>query len=473
MRAEKPMSKELLRKFRTMLLPGLKRWIVIIFFGIVVIVVGTLLLLGYHPITVTGSFLRDLMEHAAEVLPHRISGIMAITIGGLIVCFAVIRAILSILGAYIPDDRESIPEALYKRRHLDSGPKIAVIGGGTGLSTMLRGLKNYTTNITAIVTVGDDGGSSGRLRAELGVLPPGDIRNCITALADEEKVVTDLFQYRFESGQGLEGHNFGNLFLTAIYSMTDGNFMEAVRVAGKVLNIKGTVLPATLKAIQLSAEMEDGSMVAGESHITEAGGRIKRLICEPEDLKATPEAIEAILDAELIILGPGSLYTSIIPNLLIKGIADAIRKSKAKKLYVCNVMTQKGETEDYTVGDHCEALLAHSGTPMDKGYKLIDAVLINDQIPVIPPGTPARPVPFDQDKIRSFGLIPVKRGLVSPQSAGHHDPQMLSKIIMLWFFRTKRRKPVNKVDGSPFSIELGDDAELNSNELESKSTIST
>lgn len=463
------MSKELVRKFRTMLLPGLKRWIVILSLGIIVIVIGTLLLLGYHPITVTGSFLRDLMEHAAEVLPHRISGIIAITVGGLIVCLAVVRVIISVVGAYIPDERESIPEALYNRRHLNSGPKIAVIGGGTGLSTMLRGLKSYTNNITAIVTVGDDGGSSGRLRAELGVLPPGDIRNCITALADEEKVVTDLFRYRFESGEGLEGHNFGNLFLTALYSMTKGDFMEAVRVAGKVLNIKGQVLPATLEGVQLIAKMKDGSTITGESNITEAGGGIDSLTCEPVDCKATPEAIEAILDAELIILGPGSLYTSIIPNLLISGIADAVRSSKAKKLYVCNVMTQKGETTDYSVGDHVEAILDHSNTPKEVGYKLIDAVLVNDQLPEIPVASPARPVHLDQEKVRSFGLIPVKRGLVSPESGVHHDPQLLSKVIMLWFFRTKRKKTVQKQESTgnesiPVNLQQ---------EIESKSTIGT
>lgn len=466
------MSKEFVRKFRTMLLPGLKRWIVILTFGILVIVIGTLLLLGYHPITVTGSFLRDLMEHAAEVLPHRISGILAITVGGFIVCLAVMRVIISVVGAYIPEDRESIPDALYKRRHLDSGPKIAVIGGGTGLSTMLRGLKSYTHNITAIVTVGDDGGSSGRLRAELGVLPPGDIRNCITALADEEKVVTDLFRYRFESGEGLEGHNFGNLFLTALYSMTNGDFMEAVRVAGKVLNIKGRVLPATLEGVQLIGEMEDGKIIKGESNITEAGGRIRTLTCEPAQCRATPEAIDAILGAELIILGPGSLYTSIVPNLLVSGIPDAIRSSKAKKLYVCNVMTQKGETVDYSVGDHVEAILTHSKTPHASGYKLIDAVLINDQPPVIPQGSPARQVQIDEEKVRSYGINPVQRGLVSEESGVHHDPTTLSKIIMLWFFRTKRKKTINPDESQDnASDELK--VEERKAELESKSTIST
>lgn len=448
----------------------LKRWIVILSLGIIVIVIGALLLLGYHPITVTGSFLRDLMEHAADVLPHRISGIIAITVGGLIVCLAVMRVIISVVGAYIPEDRESIPEALYNRRHLDSGPKIAVIGGGTGLSTMLRGLKSYTNNITAIVTVGDDGGSSGRLRAELGVLPPGDIRNCITALADEEEVVTDLFRYRFESGEGLVGHNFGNLFLTALYSMTNGNFMEAVRVAGKVLNIKGTVLPATLEGVQLVAEMNDGRTIKGESNITEAGGGIKSLTSVPASCKATPEAIEAILDAELIILGPGSLYTSIIPNLLITGVADAVRSSKAKKLYVCNVMTQRGETTDYSVGDHVEALLTHSKTPLDAGFKLIDAVLVNDQLPEIPTASPARPVHLDQERVRSYGLIPVKRGLVSPESGVHHCPQLLSKVIMLWFFRSKRKKSVNKIDTSSLVDSQAIDIKP---EIETTSTIGT
>jgi hypothetical protein len=267
--------------FRRLMLPGLKRWIAIILMGITTIVLGVFLLLGYHPVTVTGMFFRELLEHAADVLPHRWSGVIVITSGALIIGLAIVKMTASVLGAYLPEDRESVPDVLYRRRHLDRGPKVVVVGGGTGLSNLLRGLKNFTNNITAIVTVGDDGGSSGRLRAEYGVLPPGDIRNCITALADEEKLVTELFRYRFESGEGLEGHSFGNLFITAICSMTQGDMLQAVKVASRVLNSCGQVLPSTLTNLTLVAEMHDGSVVKGETQISHANGRIKRLYTEP------------------------------------------------------------------------------------------------------------------------------------------------------------------------------------------------
>lgn len=430
------------------MLPGLKRWILILLIGISVIVIGALLLLGYHPLTVSGMFLREIMEHAADVLPNRISGLIVLTAGGLVVCLAVAKVTLSVLGAYLPDERDSIPDVLYRRRHLQSGPRVAVIGGGTGLSTLLKGLKYFTSNITAIVTVGDDGGSSGRLRTELGVIPPGDIRNCITALADEEELVTELFSYRFEQGEGLEGHSFGNLFLTALYRITEGDFLESVRVASRVLKSRGQVLPASLSAIQLVAELDDGRTITGESNITSAGGKIKRLLLQAGENQATPQALEAIMEAELIILGPGSLYTSIIPNLLVPGIAEAIRKSKAKKLYVCNVMTQRGETSNYSVADHVEAILLHSGTPLDAGFQLVDAVLVNDQPPAVPADYPASPVTIDQDRLRKLAVIPIKRPLVTGDSGVHHDPARLSKIIMLWFYRAKRRKPVAKTAGN-------------------------
>ncbi|MBK9143703.1 MAG: YvcK family protein [Candidatus Melainabacteria bacterium] len=445
------MNSDFRRKVRGLMLPGLKRWILILLIGISVIVIGALLLLGYHPLTVSGMFLREIMEHAADVLPNRISGLIVITGGGLVVCLAVAKVTLSVLGAYLPDERDPIPDVLYRRRHLQSGPRVAVIGGGTGLSTLLKGLKYFTSNITAIVTVGDDGGSSGRLRAELGVIPPGDIRNCITALADEEELVTELFSYRFEQGEGLEGHSFGNLFLTALYRITEGDFLESVRVASRVLKSRGQVLPATLSAIQLVAELEDGRTITGESNITSAGGKIKRLLLQAGENQATPQALEAIMEAELIVLGPGSLYTSIIPNLLVPGVSEAIRKSKAKKLYVCNVMTQKGETSNYSVADHVEAILLHSGTPLDAGFQLVDAVLVNDQPPVVPADYPASPVTIDQDRLRKLAVIPIKRPLVTGDSGVHHDPARLSKIIMLWFYRAKRRKPVTKAAGSPES----------------------
>jgi uncharacterized cofD-like protein len=366
---------------------------------------------------------------------------------------------ISVLGAYLPDDRESIPDVLYRRRHLDRGPKVVVIGGGTGLSNLLRGLKNYTSNITAIVTVGDDGGSSGRLREELGVLPPGDIRNCITALADEEKLVTELFRYRFEAGQGLEGHSFGNLFLTALCSITKGDMLEAVRVASRVLNSCGQVLPSTLNSVVLVAEMADGSTVRGESHITSAKGQITRLGCEPDNPVATPEALAAIADADLIILGPGSLYTSICPNLLIKGIPEALREARARKIYICNVMTQEGETTNYTVADHVQTLLLHARVTPGIGTRLINAVLVNREAP--PPELNAghygvaTPVRYDPERLKELKVVGVLRSVLSSTLNCHHDPDKLAKAIMEWFVRQKKRKPhtprppSSRADGPP------------------------
>lgn len=438
-------------RVRAFMLPGLKRWILVIIFGIAFMIIGVFLLLGFHPVYETGRFLHELMSNAADVLPHRVSGIIVITGGALFVCVAVAKVTQSVLGAYLPADRESIPDVLYRRRHLDRGPRIVVIGGGTGLANLLKGLKNFTNNITAIVTVGDDGGSSGRLRQEMGVLPPGDIRNCITALADEEKLVTELFRYRFETGEGLEGHSFGNLFLTALCAITGNDMIEAVRVASRVLNSCGQVLPATLDNINLIAELDDGRVIKGESHITEAHGRIRRLTCDPFAPKATPEAIDAILNAELIVLGPGSLYTSIVPNLLIHGIPDAIRRARAPKIYVCNVMTQEGETIDYSVADHVDALFLHSGTTSNRGQgRLVHAVLINDQVPVAPPpNTRIKPVRFDPERLRELSVAPVKRALLSPSLTGHHDPYRLAKYIMLWFYRRKRYKAADRKPPKP------------------------
>lgn len=448
------MKNSLFNRLRAMMLPGLKRWILVISCGIALIVYGVFLLLGYHPIALVGKFASEVMANAAEALPYRMSGLIVIISGILFVCFAVAKVTLSVLGAYLPSDRESIPDVLYRKRHLMRGPRVVVVGGGTGLSNLLKGLKSFTNNITAIVTVGDDGGSSGRLRQELGVLPPGDIRNCITALADEEKLVTELFRYRFDAGEGLEGHSFGNLFLTAVCSITNGDMVEAVRVASRVLNSCGQVLPSTLTNVCLVAEMEDGKIVRGESSISHDGSRIRKLSCEPANPRATPEAIDAIMSAELIILGPGSLYTSVIPNLLIAGIADAIRQSNAKKLYICNVMTQEGETTDYSVADHVQAVLQHAGPQQGRSSRLLSAVLVNDETPILEPDSEtlekygnAKPVRYDPERLRELGVVPVRRSLVSPEVTVHHDPVKLAKVIMLWYYRKKRKAPVRKETG--------------------------
>ncbi len=433
------MKSSLNYQLRRLMLPGLKRWIAIILVGIATIVLGVFLVLGYHPITVMGSFLREVLEHAADVLPHRISGLIIISLGGVLVCLAIAKMTIDVVSAYLPEDREAIPDVLYRRRHLDRGPRVVVVGGGHGLSNLLRGLKNFTNNITAIVTVGDDGGSSGRLRQELGVLPPGDIRNCITALADEDKLVTELFQYRFELGEGLEGHSFGNLFLTALCSLTHGDMIQAVKVASRVLNSCGQVVPSTLSVITLAAEMEDGRVIKGESQIPEARGKIKRMQIEPASVRPTAEAIQAILGADLIVLGPGSLYTSIIPNLLTPGIAEAIKQSQAPRVYVCNVMTQPGETDDYSVADHVQALLLHASCKPEGGYELVDAVLVNDEPLKAPEDANCFPVRVDPERLRVFGVKVVKRPLASEELAWHHDPMRLARAVMFWFHRHRRR----------------------------------
>ena len=276
----------------------------------------------------------------------------------------------------------------YRRR--ERGPRIVAVGGGHGLATLLRGLKEHTSNITAIVTVADDGGSSGRLRRELGVLPPGDFRNCIAALADDEALTTHLFQYRFGSGSGLNGHSFGNLFITAMAEVT-GSFERAILEAGRVLAVQGQVLPSTLQNVTLTAdlalasELAPGdqsvpssdarvSRVSGESRIPQAEGTIRRIYLDPSDAPAYPGAVHALLNADMIVAGPGSLYTSVLPNLLVPAIADAVEASPACKVYVCNVATQPGETEGYTVGDHVAALDEHVGR------SLFPVVLANDNL---------------------------------------------------------------------------------------------
>ncbi len=276
---------------------------------------------------------------------------------------------LSVFREIIPHKEKKVPEIVYRERYLRRGPKIVAIGGGTGLSTLLRGLKYYTSNITAIVTVFDSGGSSGRLRRDMGILPPGDIRNCLVALAVAEPLMTQLFQYRFREGE-LKGHSFGNLLIAAMSDIT-GNFERAIWETSKVLSIRGRVLPSTLSSVTLCAEFEDGKIIKGEDKIPSYRKRIKRLFIEPEEVYPLQEAIDAIHDAELIVFGPGSLYTSIISNLLVKGIPEAIRESGAPKVYVVNIMTQPGETENFTASEHLKELLRYLG--MDK----IDYVVAN------------------------------------------------------------------------------------------------
>jgi uncharacterized cofD-like protein len=323
---------------------------------------------------------------------------------------------------------------LLNHRRLNRGPKIVAMGGGTGLSSLLRGLKQYSNHITAIVTVADDGGSSGRLRREIGVLPPGDIRNCLAALADEEKLLTELFQYRFKAGDGLVGHSFGNLFLTAMSEIT-GDLEQAATACSQVLAIRGKVLPATLSDVSLWAEMDDGRIIQGESNIPQAGGKIRNIGCIPPNPPALPAAIKAIEEAEYIIIGPGSLYTSIIPNLLVPEIREALARAKAPRIYVCNIMTQPGETEGYTVADHIRAL--------DRvcGYKPFDAVLAHRKPPS--PESLRRyaqenshPVFLDREEVTNLGRRIVMANVMDEDEVTgyvRHDPYRLARVLLRWY----------------------------------------
>ena len=419
------------------LLPGLqvKRWFALIFVGAVLITVGILILFDLKPIYNTMQFIQQI---ATQISTQWLAfGI--VMIGAAIFFKGWQKTNLSILD--IEDDRNNdvLLLNLYKRRKLNRRPRIVAVGGGTGLSMLLSGTKNITNNLTAIVSVGDDGGSSGRLREEMGILPPGDIRHCITALADDEDLVNKLFKYRFTNGEGLEGHSFGNLFLTALYDIT-GDMVSAVRASSRVLSIRGRVLPATLDDMKLVAEMEDGRIIHGESTIPEAHGKIKRLYTEPANCKALPDVIQAIRDAELIILGPGSLYTSVIPNLLVKEISEEIIKSKAKKIYVCNIMTQPGETDNYTVSDHLKALIQHAGS-----NKIVDAVLVNDYLPDNLAGkyqeAGSYPVKLDIPEVKKLGIKIFAKKLIQDSREGlvRHSSTRVARAVYYWFKKQQKK----------------------------------
>ncbi|OGO41426.1 MAG: hypothetical protein A2Z04_01075 [Chloroflexi bacterium RBG_16_57_9] len=301
--------------------------------------------------------------------------------------------------------------------------KIVAIGGGTGLSTLLRGLKAYTSQLTAVVTVADDGGSSGRLRRGLGVLPPGDFRQCISALAEAEPLMSQLFEYRFGEGSGLDGHSFGNLFLVALSGIT-GSFESALREASRVLAVRGRILPATLHNLVLCAELTNGSIVCGESKLVQANSKIHRVFLEPEDSPAYPEVIQAILEANAIVIGPGSLYTSILPNLLVRDITRAIQASTGLKIYVCNVASQPGETDNYNLSDYLTAIRRHVvSLPLD-------AVLVNSNFtPNIPAEWKVSYVSIDPDAAK-FKIPVIEADLVDEQRPTRHDSAKLARTLM-------------------------------------------
>jgi uncharacterized cofD-like protein len=317
------------------------------------------------------------------------------------------------------------------RGRANGGRRVVAIGGGTGLPVILTALKRYlggrVTALTAVVTVTDDGGSSGRLREELQVLPPGDIRNCLVALADVEPLMAELFQFRFPGDGQLAGHSFGNLFLAALTQVT-GNFVQAIRISGKVLAVRGTILPSTLDVVRLGAELVDGRRVLGESNITRQGVPIRRVFLEPGSARALPEVFEAIAHAHVVVLAPGSLYTSLIPNLLVDGVADALRAAAALKICVANLMTEPGETDGMSLGDHLEAVYDHGGRGV------IDGIVVHGR--PFPPDVVARyaragasPVLPDRERVRALGVWLTEADLASPTELARHHPEKLGRVL--------------------------------------------
>ena len=329
-------------------------------------------------------------------------------------------------------DNKKMENLIYEKRLLIKGPKIVVIGGGTGLSTMLRGLKYYTSNITAIVTVADDGGSSGALREDLGILPPGDIRNCILALADTEPLMDELLQYRFTDGR-LKNQSFGNLFLAAMNGVSD-NFESAVQKMSSVLAVTGKVLPVTLENMHLKAELENGNIVEGESDIPKEAlkqkSKIKKLMITPENAKPLEDALQAIKEADAIVMGPGSLYTSVIPNILVKDIASSVRKSNAIKIYISNIMTQPGETDNFAVSDHLKTLRKYGGRD------IVDYVIANVDKESLENANQyeldgAQPVELDKENIEKLGINIVEANLVKLKNGlVRHDSENLAEILI-------------------------------------------
>lgn len=470
-----------LRKSYKWLYPGLrlKRWIALGFLGLMVFLVGMGVIIEVHaadsdPLAVR--IAKWVIHHAHVGLRPGTLGVVITCVGGFLCLFALGKLIASLTNALDPDMAPGdLVDTIYAQRKLAQGRRIVVIGGGTGLSTMLRGLKKYSANITAIVTVADDGGSSGKLKRQLNILPPGDIRNCLVALADDETQMTELFQYRFRDrvqqeaplgaarhilhasaveplhpnshgadgdtpsprprplsegyGEGLRDHAFGNLLIAAMCAINGGDFERAILETSRVLNVRGRVLPSTVEDVRLRAQMEDGSYLEGETTIANSPLRIRRMYMVPDNACPVEEVPEAIRNADVIVLGPGSVFTSIIPNLLVRDISKALMHTRAKRVYACNVMTQPGETDAFSAFDHVKALENHAGG------RIFDHVLVNT-------GRPSQEllekyrktgsvlVEPDLDRIRAAGYRPIAGNFIDQTDVVRHDANLLAEAIM-------------------------------------------
>jgi uncharacterized cofD-like protein len=391
---------------------GIKRWMALSTFGILLIIAGSISL------------------RTEEYWFVQILDAIVVVSGIIILILGIKHMVHSFIMAVIPSSKGTeLVDILYQKKQLSRGPRIVTVGGGTGLSVLLSGLKEYTSNITAIVTVADDGGSSGRLRQQFDILPPGDIRNCLVALADASTLMRDLFQFRFDQSSELSGHNFGNLFITVMTRLT-GDFEKAIKETSKVLALRGQVIPSTLNNVALVAQHQDGTTTEGEDKIPKAHLPIDKVYLKASGAScATPEAIKAIEEAQVIVLGPGSLYTSIIPNLLIKEITDSIVASGAIKIYVCNAMTQPGETDGYSASDHIKALIRHShGRIFD--YSILNTGEISKDALKRYAQEDSYPVVNDTKKIESMGYRIIADDIIIAKDVVRHDPLKLAKVII-------------------------------------------
>lgn len=411
---------------------GIKRWLLVVFVGLLALALAFAHFLrqvtrDFEPSGVAGALI-DLLT--LQFLPFALRGLIAGSLGVALVilgAYRTIRALMDPLSKGGPD--QPLVELIHQKRHLARGPRIVAIGGGTGLSVLLRGLKELTSNLTAIVTVADDGGSSGLLRTDLGIPAVGDIRNCIAALADAEPLMSDVLQYRFPEtaggdGHGLAGHALGNLLIAAVTAVEGGDFEDGIRVMNRILAVRGRVLPVSSTPLTLHARLGDGSVIDGQSQIMRTTG-IESVWLTPPDVSASEEALTAIAEADLIVLGPGSLYTSVLPVLLIPAIRNAVLAADAPRVFVCNVATQVGETAGLDLAGHVEALSTHVGPA------LIDIVLANNNSTArTPPDWKAEPVRLRWPP--EVAPIPrlVLEDVVDPANAHHHDPTRLAVALI-------------------------------------------
>lgn len=420
--------------------PGmnLKRWLFLFTIGAVFSAIGIALVFNYQFIGFIEELLFRMMYMATGEYYGAISmagGIIVLLVGLVVMFYATRRIVHSVMESVLPGESTSLIERIFRQRKLNKGPAITVVGGGTGLSVLLRGMKYITHNCTAVVSTADNGGSSGRLRQELGIIPPGDLRNCLVALADTEPLMEKVMQYRFKGETPLAGHNLGNLFIAAL-AEAEGSMEAGLVAASGILKVRGHVVPSTLEDVNLMAEMVDGSVVRGESEIPLAGKRIKKLGIIPADAKATKGAIAAIMDADVLIVGPGSLYTSVVANLLVPEIKKAIIESKAVKIYVCNVMTQPGETDGYGAFEHVKAIIDHVGE------QFLDYVVVNNQTVTAAQlamyqEKGSMPVSPDIEQIRQLGIQVVANSLISTDDFVRHNPVKLAQSIISLVYRLR------------------------------------